>query len=1131
MPELKPEVAELPATATTTPATSPRSPTRPPAADRRHPVLPLRPPAPAHRGLDPGRRRLRRRPRPSPALGGPAPYWHTYTYDTTGNRLTEIQHAAAGDTTRTYTYPPPAARPAQPHAVTQVTSDRRRPAGRRSYGYDDAGNTSRPGRADRAAAGPDPDLGPRGPPRHASPTATGTTSYLYDADGNRLHPHATRPAPTLYLPGGTELRTPTGRRPRPAPATTPTAARPSPCAPRAGLTWIVGDHHGTGRTRHRRTDLTVTRRRTLPFGDTARHRRRPPGPATRASSAAPHDPTGLTHLGAREYDPALGRFISVDPIMDLDRPAADARLRLRQQRPATFTDPDGLFWGELGRGIAKGATNFVKGTVDSVVQPVKHGWEEYQQVSAEHGFVAGAFAASGRVSAEVTIGTVGMVVSAPVKQAEFYDAAMSGDVEKAAEIGTEQTLVAASMLAPVKFPFGRGAPYAGRHRVPYDAKHSWSNLKYEGRHRPAGLWDRTLDEWDRYGNPADKAGSSAYPGAGSRRQLDRPATRREIMGKWWAGPAYQIAVALWRFVKDFWELNKATQADVPQRAEIKANRADGQAKRAEIQEARSLRMTLRLWLREDRPVGGLCARVRPARRCPDTGCGRRRTIDLVGKRDPRPDRRPAGAERRVRGVGDHADALGGRGPGGSASVVATPVSRRRPRAVRTVDASATSGVSVRSQTLAVMPGETLTARAWAQRVAGLSGTLYLEYWRADGSRIDAAVRSADIAGVTGWQQVAVARIAPEEATTATILLYGKLAAQGTTVWDDVSVGSEPPGSRQVPNSGFEELRDAPAPSQWTVTGIAAGTASLVTSPVYSGRRACGQSMDSGSAGVAVLSRRTCRCFRARRCGRPSRLRLSAATRAPVPGVPAGRRLQPGLVQAVTRPWPPSPAGSRRGGDGRSGRRRTATLRIYSSITAVGTTPGTMSGCGPACDRRTPRRWAPAACSSSATSGWSPPPVSPGLCIRVPRPATRPSPATTRRRHGRRVVGREPAASPGPSCLGPAAGTGCGTRPPSNRLRLLHRIRREHRRHRLEPLDADGSGLCPRPGGVVENPRFNPRDPASSRYFTLYTTDPVLRDVVENGRAWAPMNAGNPIIYGLGRRSTSPTIPAATCSSP
>ncbi|WP_354264050.1 RHS repeat-associated core domain-containing protein [Paractinoplanes tereljensis] len=32
------------------------------------------------------------------------------------------------------------------------------------------------------------------------------------------------------------------------------------------------------------------------------------------------DSTGLTHLGAREYDPELGRFISHDPVLDTGAP-------------------------------------------------------------------------------------------------------------------------------------------------------------------------------------------------------------------------------------------------------------------------------------------------------------------------------------------------------------------------------------------------------------------------------------------------------------------------------------------------------------------------------------------------------------------------------------------------------------------------------------------------------------------------------------------------------------------------------------------------------------------------------------------------------------------------------------------
>ncbi|MBY8854689.1 hypothetical protein K7G98_43120, partial [Saccharothrix sp. MB29] len=43
-------------------------------------------------------------PRSTAALGGAAPYWHSWTFDKTGNRLTETRHAAAGDTTRTTTY-------------------------------------------------------------------------------------------------------------------------------------------------------------------------------------------------------------------------------------------------------------------------------------------------------------------------------------------------------------------------------------------------------------------------------------------------------------------------------------------------------------------------------------------------------------------------------------------------------------------------------------------------------------------------------------------------------------------------------------------------------------------------------------------------------------------------------------------------------------------------------------------------------------------------------------------------------------------------------------------------------------------------------------------------------------------
>src|SRR5690606_16761430 len=72
------------------------------------------------------------------SLGGQAPYWHSYTYDLAGNRLTRTAHATGGDTVSTYTYP--AAGGAQPHTLTEVATTG--PGGNSvdSFSYDDAGN-------------------------------------------------------------------------------------------------------------------------------------------------------------------------------------------------------------------------------------------------------------------------------------------------------------------------------------------------------------------------------------------------------------------------------------------------------------------------------------------------------------------------------------------------------------------------------------------------------------------------------------------------------------------------------------------------------------------------------------------------------------------------------------------------------------------------------------------------------------------------------------------------------------------------------------------------------------------------------------------------------------------------------
>ncbi|MEU2430967.1 hypothetical protein ABZ611_15915 [Streptomyces sp. NPDC007861] len=53
-------------------------------------------------------------------------------------------------------------------------------------------------------------------------------------------------------------------------------------------------------------------------------------PASRRAPA--YTTTGLTHIGAREYDPSIGQFISVDPLLSLAEAALAESRKRRQQR-------------------------------------------------------------------------------------------------------------------------------------------------------------------------------------------------------------------------------------------------------------------------------------------------------------------------------------------------------------------------------------------------------------------------------------------------------------------------------------------------------------------------------------------------------------------------------------------------------------------------------------------------------------------------------------------------------------------------------------------------------------------------------------------------------------------------------
>jgi RHS repeat-associated protein len=268
-------------------------------------------------------------------LGGPAPYWQSWTYDLTGNRLSQVDHATTNggaNTTTNYTYP--AAGSTRPHALTGTTTTTGSSSVTAGYTYDNAGNTlTRPAGAGNGTLTWDPE------DHLASSTdSTGTTSYIYDADGNRLVSHD--PAgTTLFLPGQ-ELRytIATG-------ATTCTryysfggATIASRTA--TGVSWLSSDHQGTASVAIERDTQNMSIRRQKPFGASRGNAVAWPNPHGFVGGTS--DNTGLTHLGAREYDPGIGRFISVDPVQNLADPQQWNAYAYAGNNPVTDSDPSGL---------------------------------------------------------------------------------------------------------------------------------------------------------------------------------------------------------------------------------------------------------------------------------------------------------------------------------------------------------------------------------------------------------------------------------------------------------------------------------------------------------------------------------------------------------------------------------------------------------------------------------------------------------------------------------------------------------------------------------------------------------------------------------------------------------------------
>ncbi|WP_329456285.1 polymorphic toxin-type HINT domain-containing protein [Streptomyces sp. NBC_01497] len=283
-------------------------------------------------------------------LGGPAPYWQSYGYDQVGDRTKLVNHGTgseASDATTTYTYP--VAGSSQPHALdSSVTTQPGQPDKTDSYDYDSAGNTTTrtvDGKTQHLAWDDEGNLS-------TVTNADGTTvSYLYDPDGNRLLSRDST-GTTLYL-GDTEVHLG-------ASATVATATRYYTWAGQTvavrtsggGLSWVLSDGHGTATTQIDSTTQAVVRRYSDPFGN-------PRGPEAATDPTGGADSTdwlgdkgfvdgiqdtdtGLTHLGAREYDSTTGRFVSLDPVLEVADPNQINGYAYAANNPVGESDPTGM---------------------------------------------------------------------------------------------------------------------------------------------------------------------------------------------------------------------------------------------------------------------------------------------------------------------------------------------------------------------------------------------------------------------------------------------------------------------------------------------------------------------------------------------------------------------------------------------------------------------------------------------------------------------------------------------------------------------------------------------------------------------------------------------------------------------
>ncbi|WP_375803515.1 RHS repeat domain-containing protein [Streptomyces sp. A012304] len=317
-------------------------------------------------------------------LGGAAPYWTSYEYNASGLRSKQTEHGTSGDVVTDYRY---GTAKGQPHALSSTVSG----STTVNYTYNDTGDTlTRPGTQATQTLTWDTEgkLATASEPAAGTKPATGT-GYLYDAGGELLirRPTTTDGETVLYLgvtevrlkvSGGGATKVLSGARSYTAGATTIAVRTATAGVTGTKLTFLAGNHQGTSSLAIASDTLTFVKRYTKPFG-APRGTTSGTWPDDKGFLGKPTDTTtGLTHLGARQYDPATGRFLSVDPLLEPEKPQTLNGYAYSSNSPVTHSDPTGMsdsIGGILGTigAIIGGAVGAVLGLVGAALDAVGSG--------------------------------------------------------------------------------------------------------------------------------------------------------------------------------------------------------------------------------------------------------------------------------------------------------------------------------------------------------------------------------------------------------------------------------------------------------------------------------------------------------------------------------------------------------------------------------------------------------------------------------------------------------------------------------------------------------------------------------------------------------------------------------------